>query len=63
MARGQVSQNEFIVQAITEATGQQFKPQPHMAWQRQEHPGAKMIGPILKQPMFNWKAEDKYKEL
>ena len=30
---------------------------------RQENPGTKMSGPILKQPMFNWKAENKYQEM
>ena len=30
---------------------------------RQENSGTKMSGPIMQQPTFNWKAEDKYEEL
>ena len=30
---------------------------------RPENAVIKMNGPILKQPMFNWRAEDKYEEL
>ena len=53
MASNQVGHNEFTVQAVAEATS--------MA--RQENAGIKMSRPILKQPMFNWRAGDKYEEL
>ena len=63
MASEQVSQNEFIVQVIAEATRAAIQTMATAVMARQENPGTKMSGPILKQPTFNWKAEDKHEEL
>ena len=52
MASKQIDQNEFIVQAVAEATRC-----------KHENAGIKMSGPILTQPTFNWRAGDKYEEL
>ena len=63
MARDQVSQNEFITQAIPEATRVAIQTMASARMARQENSGTKMSGCILKQPVFNWKTEDKYEEL
>ena len=62
MANVQVCQNVFIVQAIAEATRVAIQTMATAGMARQENLGTKMSGPILKQSMFNWKAEDKYEE-
>ena len=54
------SQNKFIAQAIAEAIRVVIQINATAGMTKQENPGAKMSGPILKQPTFNWKAEDKY---
>ena len=41
------------IQAMVAATGEQM----------QSMVGPKLGGPVLKQPSFNWEAEDKYNEL
>ena len=63
MANKQIGQNELIAQAVAEATrvAIQTMATTHMA--RQENTGIKMSQPILNQPSFNWRANDKYKEL
>ena len=63
MANEHGSQNEFIVQAIGEATRVAIQTVAIAGMARQENPGTKMSEPILKQPTFNWKAEDKYDKL
>ena len=63
MASEQISQNEFIVQAVAEATRVTIQSMATNDMARQENAGIKMSGTILKQPTFSWRAEDKYKEL
>ena len=63
MASEQINQNKFTVQAIAEATRVTIQTMTTASIARQENPGTKKSGPILKQPTFNWKAEDKYEEL
>ena len=63
MANEQVSQNEFIEKVIEVATKAAIQTMATAGMERQENPEAKMSRPILKQPMFNWKTEDKYEEL
>ena len=63
MASEQIGQNEFIVQAVAEATRATIQTMATNGMTRQEHSGIKMSGPIWKQPTFNWRAENKYEEL
>ena len=59
MASEQIGQNEFIVQAVAEATRVAIQTMASTSMARQENAGIKMSRPILKQPTFNWRAEDK----
>ena len=63
MGSEQVSQNEFSVQAIAGATIVAIQTMASVGIASQENSGTKVSGPILKQLIFNWKAEDKYEEL
>ena len=53
MASEQVSQKEFIAQAIAEATRVAIQTLTIAGMAKQEILGTKMSGPILKQPTFN----------
>ena len=59
MTSKQISQNEFIAQAVAEAARVAIQTMATTGMARQENAEIKMSGPILKQPTFNWKAEDK----
>ena len=63
MASEQVSQNEFITQAVAEAARVAIQTIAMANTSRQENKGPRMSGSILKQPMFSWNAKDKYEEL
>ena len=53
-----------LLQAIAEVTRVAVQTMATAGIGRQENPGTKIMSwPILKQPMFNWKAENKYEEL
>ena len=63
MAGEQIGKNKFIAQAVAETTRVATQTMASTGMARQENAGIKMSGPILKQPTFNWRAEDKYEEL
>ena len=63
IASEQISQNEFIAQEIPKVIRAAIQTMATANMERQENGGIKMSMPILKQPMFNWTAEDKYEEL
>ena len=63
MASEQISQNEFIAQAVAEATRVAIQAMATTSKARQENAGTKMSWPFLKQLIFNGRAEDKYEEL
>ena len=63
MTSKQINQNEFITQAVAEATRVAIQTMVITGMARQENAGTKMSELILKQPMLNWRAEDKYEEL
>ena len=63
MASEQISQHEFIAQAVAEATRVAIQTMATTGMARQENAEIKMSRPILKQPTFNWRAKDKYEEL
>ena len=58
----QIGQNEFLAQAVVEAIMTVFQTMASTGMERQGNAGIKMSSPILKQPTFNWRAEDKYKK-
>ena len=63
MASEQISQNEFIMQAVAKAAWVVMQTMATAGTSRQDNAGPKMNGPITKQPTFNWSAKDKYEEL
>ena len=63
MTSKQTGQNEFIVQAVAEATRVAIQTMASTGMARQENAGIKISNLILKQPTFNWRAKDKYFEL
>ena len=56
--------NEAITKAVAEATRVAIQAMAE-AWVESTHdiPGPKIGGPTMKQPTFEWNAEDKYCEL
>ena len=63
MASKQISQNEFNAHAVAEATRVVIQMMATTGMATQECAGTKMSRPILKQPPFHWRAEDKYEQL
>ena len=53
--------NEAITKAVAEATRATIQTMMELH-QRQEVRGPTLGGPVLKQPQFNWEADDKYTE-
>ena len=63
MESKQIGQNEFIAQAVAEATRVAIQTMASTGMARQENVGIKMSSPILKHPTFNCRVENKYEEL
>ena len=63
MASEQISQTEFITQAVVEAARVAIQTMAMASTTRQDNTGLKMSGSIMKQPTFNWNAKDKYEDL
>ena len=64
MASEQVIANEAKAKAVAEATIAAIQVMPTaMAERPQSTAGPKIGGPAMKQPSFNWEADDKYSEL
>ena len=64
MASAQVIANKAIAKAGAEATIAVIQAmEAGMAGRPQSIPGPKLGGPAMKQPSFNWEADDKYSEL
>ena len=64
MAREQVIASEVIAKAVAEATRAAIQPMAVAVAERpQSMAGPKIGGPDMKQPTFNWEAENKYSEL
>ena len=63
MPSEQISQNEFIAQAVAEAARAASQTMAVASTSRQENAGFKMSGSIMKQPTLNRNAKDKYEEL
>ena len=57
LASKQIGQTEIIVYAVAIQT------MATTSMARQENAGIKMRGPIMNQPTFNWRAQDKYEGL
>ena len=62
MASKQLSQNEFITQAVEKARVA-VQTMAMASTSRQDNAGLKMSGSIMKQPVSNWDAKDRYEEL
>ena len=61
MAIEQVIANEAIVKAMAEATKAAIQAMAAAVAERpQSMTGPKIGGPAMKQPTFNWEADDKY---
>ena len=63
MASKQISQNEFIAQAVAEAARVALQTMAMVSIPRQGNIGLKINGSIMKQHMSNCNAKDKYEEL
>ena len=63
MASEEIGQNEFIAHKVAEATRVTIQTMASISMARQENAGMKMSSLILKQPMFNCRAKNRYKEL
>ena len=64
MASEQVIANEAIAKAVAEVTRAAIQAMAAAAAERpQSIAGLKIGGPVMKQPSFNWNADDKYSEL
>ena len=63
MASKQISQNEFVAQAVAKAAKVAMQAMAMASTSRQDSTGLKMSGFILKKPTFNWNVKDKYEEL
>ena len=63
MASEQINHNEFIAQAVAKAARVAVQTMAMASTSRQDNAGLKMSGSIMRQPMFNWNAKYKYKEL
>ena len=63
MASGQTNANERIVQTVEARKKQQYRPWLWPEKKKHKNAGPRLGGPIIKQPTFNWEAEDKYSEL
>ena len=55
--------NEYIAQAVAEATGVVTQTMSMASAARTENVGPRMSRPIMRQPTFNWSSKDKYAEL
>ena len=63
MSREQIM-NEVIAKAVVEATRVAIQAMAEAQAKRMhDTSGLKIGGPTMKQPMFDWNAEDKYSEL
>ena len=51
------------MQAVAEAARMAIQTMAVAGTSRQDNVGLKMSGSIIKQPSFNWSANDKYEEL
>ena len=63
MASKKTGQNEFIAQAVAEATRLAIQTMAAAGTTRRDNVRPKMSGPIKKQPMFDCSTKDKYAEL
>ena len=63
MAGDQTNANETIVQAEAEAKGGAIQANVIVRAERTQNIGPRLGRPMMKQPTFNWKAEDKNNEL
>ena len=63
MANEQISQYEFMAEAVAEAARFAIQTMVMASIPVQGNTGLKMSGSRMKQPTFNWNAKDKYEEL
>ena len=63
MASEQTLTNEAIAQAIAEATIAPVQTMTVARAERTQNAGPRLGRPTMKQPTFNWEADDKYSEL
>ena len=59
MAREQAIANEAIAKVVAEATRVAIQAMAASATERPQSVGPKIGGPVIKQPNFNWEADDK----
>ena len=55
--------NEAVELAVSEETRAGIQVMAVAKAERTQNAGTRLDGPMLKQPTFNWEAEDKYNEL
>ena len=63
MASEQTSANEAKVQAVAEATRATIEAMAAARAERTQNAGPRLGRPVIKQPTFNWEAEDRFNEL
>ena len=63
MASEQTSTNEAIAQIMAVATRVAIQAIALTRPERTQNVGPRLGGPMMKEPTFNWEAEDKYNEL
>ena len=63
MASEQINTKKGIVQAVAEATRGKIQAMAVSRVERTQNVGPRLGRPVMKEPTFNWKAEDMYNEL
>ena len=63
MTSEQISQNEFITQAVAKGARVAIQIMATTCTSRQDNAELMMSGSIMKQPTFNWNTRDKYDKL
>ena len=61
MASKEISQSEFIVEAVAEVTRAAIQTMAVASTSRQDNAGLKMNGSKMKQPMSNWSTKTSMK--
>ena len=63
MTSEQIKTNEAIVQAVAEATRTAIQAMAVARAERTQNTGPRVGGPMMKEPTFNWEAEDRNNKL
>ena len=61
-ANEQSNANEVTAQAVAEAARAKIQAIAAARAKRTQNVGPRLLGPIMKQPTFNWEVKDKYNE-